>query len=427
MSTIDRRGFIRSAGGLALALGAGVGVGACATPVGRAAPGRVVVIGGGFGGATAAKYLKKWEPRLEVTLVERNQNFVSCPISNLVLAGVKRIEDITLAYDGLARYGVRLVRDEAVAIDVDKREVRLAKGDPLPWDRLVVAPGIDFLYEQIPGLNNADARQQVLHAWKAGAQTVALRKRLEELPDGGVFAISIPKAPYRCPPGPYERASVVAHYFKQHKPRSKVLILDGNPEITSKKALFLQAWEERYKGIIEYRPDSVLQDFDVRANVGKFEFESVRAELFNVTPPQRSGLIASPFANVGGRWAGVDFRSFESTAVPGVHLIGDAIATAPGMPKSGFMANNHAKVAADAVIASLTGLEPNPTPIIANTCYSFVSDRDVVHVASIHKFDTQENTLLPVKGAGGLSAVANDLEGKYALAWARNIWADALT
>jgi len=427
MNTIDRRGFIKASAGLAAALGAGLGVSACATPVGRASLGRVVVIGGGFGGATAAKYLKKWEPRLEVTLVERNPNFVSCPISNLVLAGVKQIEDITIAYDGLAKYGVRLVRDEAVAIDVDKREVRLAKGDPLPWDRLIVAPGIDFLYDQIPGLDNAEAQQQVLHSWKAGAQTVALRKRLEELPDGGVFAISIPKAPYRCPPGPYERASVIANYFKQHKPRAKVLILDGNPDITSKKALFLQAWEERYKGIIEYRANSVLQDFDVRGNVAKLEFESVRADLFNVIPPQRSGRIAAPLANVGGRWAGVDFRTFESTAVPGVHVIGDATASAPGMPKSGFMANNHAKVAADAVIASLTGFPPNPTPIIANTCYSFVSDRDVVHVASVHKFDTQENTLLPVKGAGGLSAVANDLEGKYALAWARNIWADALT
>lgn len=427
MNKIDRRGFIKASAGLAAALGAGLGAGACATPVGRASLGRVVVIGGGFGGATAAKYLKKWEPRLEVTLVERNQNFVSCPISNLVLAGVKQIEDITIAYDGLAKYGVRLVRDEAVAIDVDKREVRLAKGDPLPWDRLIVAPGIDFLYDQIPGLDSVEAQQQVLHAWKAGAQTVALRKRLEELPDGGVFAISIPKAPYRCPPGPYERASVIANYFKQHKPRAKVLILDGNPDITSKKALFLQAWEERYKGIIEYRPNSVLQDFDLRGNVAKLEFDTVRADLFNVIPPQRSGRIATPLANVGGRWAGVDFRSFESTAVPGVHVIGDATASAPGMPKSGFMANNHAKVAADAVIASLTGLPQNPTPIIANTCYSFVSDRDVVHVASVHKFDTQENTLLPVKGAGGLSAVANDLEGKYALAWARNIWADALT
>lgn len=427
MNTIDRRGFIKASAGLAAALGAGLGAGACATPVGRASLGRVVVIGGGFGGATTAKYLKKWEPRLEVTLLERNQNFVSCPISNLVLAGVKQIEDITIAYDGLAKYGVRLVRDEAVAIDVDKREVRLANGDPLPWDRLIVAPGIDFLYDQIPGLDSVEAQQQVLHAWKAGAQTVALRKRLEELPDGGVFAISIPKAPYRCPPGPYERASVIANYFKQHKPRAKVLILDGNPDITSKKALFLQAWEERYKGIIEYRPNSVLQDFDLRGNVAKLEFDTVRADLFNVIPPQRSGRIATPLANVGGRWAGVDFRSFESTAVPGVHVIGDATASAPGMPKSGFMANNHAKVAADAVIASLTELPPNPTPIIANTCYSFVSDRDVVHVASVHKFDTQENTLLPVKGAGGLSAVANDLEGKYALAWARNIWADALT
>ena len=427
MSKIDRRGFIKAAGGMTAALGAGLGVSACANLVGRAPLGRVVVIGGGFGGATAAKYLKKWEPRLEVTLVERNQNFVSCPISNLVLAGVKQIEDITIAYDGLAKYGVRLVRDEAVAIDLEKREVRLAQHDPLVWDRLIVAPGIDFLYDQIPGLDNADAQQRILHAWKAGAQTVALRKRLEQLPDGGVFALTIPRLPYRCPPGPYERASVIANYFKQHKPRAKVLILDGNPDVVAKKALFQQAWEERYKGIIEYRPNSVLQDFDVRRNVAKLEFEDVRADLFNVIPPQRSGRIAAPLANVGGRWAGVNFRTFESTAASGVHVIGDATASAPGMPKSGFMANNHAKVAADAVIASLSGLAPNPTPIIANTCYSFVSDRDVVHVASVHKFDTQENTLLPVKGAGGLSAVANDLEGRYALAWARNIWADALT
>ena len=422
MHIIDRRNFLKTSGALAGSLA----LGGCASLGGSAPLGRVVVIGGGFGGATAAKYLKKWEPRLEVTLVERNPHFVSCPISNLVLAGVKRLEDITLPYDGLAKYGVKVVHAEAEGIDVDQRVVRLAGGTSLPWDRLVLSPGIDFEYGKIPGLNTPEAQNQVLHAWKAGAQTVALRKRLEELPDGGTFVIAIPKAPYRCPPGPYERASVIAHYFKQAKPRAKLLILDGNPDITSKKGLFLKAWEERYRGIIEYRPDSEVLDFDLRNNQAVLEFDKVKADLFNVIPPQRAGRIATPFANVGGRWAGVDFRSFESTAVPGVHLLGDAISPSPGMPKSGFMANNHAKVAADAIIASLQGEAPNPAPILANTCYSFVSDTAAMHVASVHKFDAQQNTLIAVPGAGGLSKEASELEGQYALAWARNIWADML-
>jgi sulfide dehydrogenase [flavocytochrome c] flavoprotein subunit len=230
--TLQRRTLLRAG----LAGAATFGLSGCASLAGEKPIARVVVIGAGFGGATAAKYIRKWEPRIEVTLVERNEHFVSCPISNLVLAGSKRIQDITLPYDGLDKYGVQRVRDEAVAIDFDRRQVRLARGDALPYDRLILAPGIDFDFDAVPGLAAADASGQALHAWKAGPQTVALRRQLEALPDGGVFAIAIPKAPYRCPPGPYERASVVAQYFKRAKPRSKLLILDGNPTSCPRRA-----------------------------------------------------------------------------------------------------------------------------------------------------------------------------------------------
>ena len=398
----------------------------CASVVTGKPIARVVVIGGGFGGATAAKYIRLWEPRIEVTLVERNPEFISCPISNLVVAGYRQLSEITLPYDGLAKHGVKLVRDEATAIDFEKKQVRLARGDTLSYDRLVVAPGIDVQFDKIPGLQQAHQSGRVLHAWKAGQETLALRAQLQALPDGGVFAISIPKAPYRCPPGPYERASVVAAYFKQYKPRSKVLVLDANPDLVSKKGLFLKAWDDLYKGIIEYRPNAEVVEFDVRGNVAKGQVEDYKADLFNIIPPQQAGRIAQPLITVNNQWVGVEFQTWESTKVPGVHVIGDAIAAAPGMPKSGFQANNHGKVVADAVVARLTGQTVNESPIIANTCYSFVSEKEVVHVASVHKWNVEQKTLVPVQGAGGLSSARNELEGVYALSWARNIWADAL-
>lgn len=418
--SVSRRTFITAS-----ATGASLALAGCASTPSRPLA-RVVVIGGGYGGATAAKYLRLWEPRLDVTLVERNEAFVSCPISNLVLAGAEKIENLTVPYDGLRKYGVRVVRDDATAIDYEKRVVRLARGDALPWDRLIVAPGIDFLYDQIPGLNTADAQSRVLHAWKAGPQTVGLRRQLEAMPDGGVFAISIPRSPYRCPPGPYERASVIADYFRKAKPRSKLLVLDANADIVSKPALFRGVWNERYKGIIEYRPNSELVEFDLKRNIARMQIEDVKADLFNIIPPQRAGLVATDLITVNRQWCGVEFLGFESAKIPGVHVIGDAVAAAPAMPKSGFMANNHAKLAADAVIARLTGLPVNENPIIANTCYSFLTTTEAVHVASVHKYDRQQKTLVPVKGAGGLSPGRTELEGHYAYAWARNIWADAL-
>jgi len=418
----NRRTLLAAAGGAT-----GLALFGCATPAKPVA--RVVVIGGGFGGATAAKYIRLWAPEIEVVLVEREAAFVSCPLSNLVLGGSARIEDLTTGYDTLQKkFGVRLVHDEAVGVDAARREVRLARGDVLRYDRLIVSPGIHFQYDQVPGLEGAEAQARVLHAWKAGPQTVALRKQLEALPDGGVYALHIPKAPYRCPPGPYERACQVAFYFKQHKPRAKVLVLDANPDIVSKKGLFLKAWADRYPGLVEYRPNSELVSVDAATNTLELQFDKVRAGVLNVVPPQQAGKIAQTagLITTNKRWCGVDWRTLESVAVPGVHVLGDATLSAPGMPKSGFMANNQAKVAADAVIALLTGRTVNPEPILANTCYSFVSDTDVVHVASVHKFDAKENTLVTVPGAGGLSPEANAAEGIYARAWARNIWADML-
>jgi sulfite dehydrogenase len=257
---------------------------------------------------------------------------------------------------------------------------------------------------------------------------VALRRQLEAMPDGGVYALAIPKAPYRCPPGPYERACMVASYFKQFKPKSKVLVLDGNPEIISKKALFEKAFADHYKGIIEYRGNNELKQVDTATGSGKLEFDDVKADVFNVVPPQRAGDIArtAGLINMNNRWVGVNWLTMESTAVPGIHVLGDATFPAPLMPKSGHMANQHAKVAAAAIIELLKGQPVNTAPVVMNTCYSFVTARDVVHVASVHQYDAGDKTFKTVPGSGGVSAAANQVEGRAALAWAANIWADSL-
>jgi len=419
-SDAGRRRFLgaAAAGGLALA-------GCAATPAGPSI-GRVVVVGGGFGGATAARYLRLWGGNVDVTLVERNAGFVSCPISNLVLGGFRAIGDISRSYDSLRAAGVKLVQGEVVAIDAAQRQVRLADGTRLPYDRLIVSPGVDFMLDQVGGLAAALDSGRVQHAWKAGPATLALRRQLVDMPDGGVVAITIPKVPYRCPPGPYERACTIAAYLKQAKPRSKLLLLDANPEVQSKKALFERAFSEHYAGLLEYRPNAELKE--VAGNVARLEFEDVRADVLNVVPPQRAGDLArsAGLVNVNGRWAGVHWLTMESTAVPGIHVLGDATFSAPLMPKSGHIANQHAKVAAAAVIQLLQGEPANPTPVVMNTCYSFVTDRDVIHVASVHQYDNAEKTFKTVPGSGGVSAAASQLEGRYALSWAENIWADML-
>jgi sulfite dehydrogenase len=420
--TINRREFVKwtaaAAGSAAVAGCAGMG--------GSSA--RVVVIGGGYGGATAARYVKEWGPGIDVTVVERNDMFVSCPISNLVLAGNTQIGELTMGYGGLRARGVSVVRDDAVGVDTGTRQVRLASGKTLSYDRLIVSPGIDFIYDSIPGLKSADAQNRVLHAWKAGPQTLALRKQLEAMPDGGVFVFHIPTAPYRCPPGPYERVCQVADYFKRAKPKSKIIVLDSNPDLVSKKGLFLQSWNGAYKGMIDYRPNSELQDVDAKGMAIKLTFDSVKGDVLNVVPPHGAGTIAreAGLVTTNQRWCALDWLTCESTAVKGVHVIGDSTLSAPGMPKSASMANQHSKVAAAAVVALLEGKPVNPRPMMMNTCYSFVDGKNVMHVASVHAYDAAQKTMIQVKGSGGLSTAASEIEGTYAWGWARNIWSEAL-
>jgi NADPH-dependent 2,4-dienoyl-CoA reductase/sulfur reductase-like enzyme len=400
-----------------------------AAPRAFAAAPRVVVIGAGFGGATAARYIREWSPDIEVVLIERNRELISCPQSNRVLSGVVGLDSLTRGYAQLSsRWGIRVFHKEATAIDAAKRQVRLSDGLVIGYDRLIVSPGVDLLYESFPGLRNPTNQQLVPHAWKAGPQTLLLRRQVESMPDGGVFALTVPKAPYRCPPGPYERACQVAWYFKTSKPRSKVLILDANDKVQSKEALFTKIWKERYPGIIEYRPNSTLVDVDAATLTAKLEFEDVKADVLNVIPPQRAGGIAvqAELITVNDKWVGVDFLTYESAAARNVHVLGDAIAAAPAMPKSAHMANQHAKVAAAAVIALLHGAAPDPSPIVNNTCYSFVTDKEVIHVASVHRYDPEKKTMVVAPGSSGVSTEASELEGVYGEAWGRNILVDAL-
>jgi len=414
---MKRRDFLKLAGAVSIA--------GCASAVPSKA--RVVVIGGGFGGATAAKYIRLWDPSIDVLLVERESTFTSCPISNLVLAGFAAMDDIRRGYEGLRRHGVQVVNDEAVAIDAGKKRVKLAHGADIAYDRLVVSPGIDFNFGEIQGYEAAMKAGRVLHAWRAGAQTIELRRQIVQMPDGGVCAISIPLAPYRCGPGPYERASVIAAYFRQAKPRAKVLVLDANPDVTSKGALFKKAWADLYPGTVEYRGNALAVGVDAASMTLRLEVEDVRADVLNVVPPHRAGDIArqAGLITTNNRWCDVDWRTMESKAVPGVHVLGDATLSAPVMPKSGSMANNHAKIAAAAIIELLNGRAPVPVQIL-NTCYSFVSQKEAIRVSSVHAWDEKDRTLKPVAGAGGLSPARGQTEGGYAWDWARTIWADSL-
>ena len=392
---------------------------------------QVVVIGGGYGGATAAKYIRLLSGyKISVVLIEPQTDFISCPMSNLVLGGSKNLGEITTSYAALSsKHGVTLVHDYATAIDPQKKTVALKNGSTLSYDKLIVSPGVDMNFDTIEGLKAANASGQILQAWKAGAETTALRQQLQAMPDGGVFAITVPEAPYKCPPGPYERASQVAHYFKQAKPKSKVLILDANPDVTSKGPLFKKFWSDNYKDMIEFRPNHKVVAVDAKTNTLKFDAQdSVRANVLNVLPDMRAGAIAmqTGLATVNARWCGINYQTFESLAAKDVHVLGDAILAAPAMPKSGHMANSHAKVAAAAVVAQLSELAVNPAPFLTNTCYSYVSDNMVIHVASVHQFNGDEKTYKTVPGSGGVSAEANTLEATYAWSWAQNIWADSL-
>jgi NADPH-dependent 2,4-dienoyl-CoA reductase/sulfur reductase-like enzyme len=386
--------------------------------------GRVVVVGAGYGGATAAKQVSLLSGgRIEVILVDQNAQFISCPVSNRVLGGQRTLAQLSFGYDALQRqHGVKFMQGSVTAIDADTSQIVVA-GSKLAYDRLIVAPGIDFNYDAFPML--AGAQQQIPHAWKAGPQTRNLQRQLAAMRDGGVFTIVVPPQPYRCPPAPYERACQVAFYLKTHKPRSKVVVLDANPVITSKRALFERAWRELYPGMIEYIPGSELQQVDVRTRTVRTAFDTVTSNVLNIIPPQRAGRIAQQagLANVERRWCGVDFLSYESTFLPRVHVIGDAIES--GLPKSAHMANAQAKVCARAVVDLMLGQAPDPQPAFANTCYSFIDDRQAMHISTLYRYDVAKKSM-QAEGPGVLSERASTEEGRDADAWARQIWDDVL-
>ena len=422
MTGFSRRRFVAAAAGASATLALP------AIAYGQAAA-RVVVIGGGFGGATAARYLKKASPQLQVTLVEANRRFVTCPYSNLVLGGWRKMDSITFGYDKLAKSGVTVVHDTATAVDPQKKQVRLSGGRVLPYDRLIVSPGIDINWKGLPGYDET-AAEAMPHAWKAGAQTILLRRQLEAMPDGGLFVMSAPANPFRCPPGPYERVSMIASYFKQAKPRSKILILDAK-ENFSKQGLFQDGWQKFYAGMIEWVPvgkDGKVVKVDAKAKTLETEFGQVHtAAVANVIPPQTAGAIArsAGLADASG-WCPIDALTFESKLVKGIHVVGDATIAAP-MPKSGFAANSQGKVAAAAAAAMLLG-RPTPAPAMVNTCYSHVAKDYAISVAGVYR-GTADKGLIEVPDSGGVSPRQWEdenrrLESVYADGWYTSITAE---
>jgi sulfide dehydrogenase [flavocytochrome c] flavoprotein subunit len=384
---------------------------------------RVVVVGGGFGGATAARYLRRSDPGIDVVLVESNATFTACPFSNEVIAGQRDIAAQRFGYQGIAAAGVRVVQAIATAIDSARRSVTF--GDNLlPYDRLILSPGIDIAWNALPGYDEA-AAERMPHAWKAGEQTLLLRRQLEAMPDGGVVVISSPANPYRCPPGPYERASLIAYYLKTQKPRSKLILLDAKDSF-SKQKLFQSAWKELYPGLLEWvslSDGGKVTRVDPATNTFETDFGSHKADVGNVIPPQRAGAIAAA-AGVADRtgWCPIDPVTFESKLRPGIHVIGDA-AIAGAMPKSAFAANAQAKVCADAVAQLLAG-RPPVEPRLINTCYSLVAPGSAISVAGVYR--PVNGQLTDIEGAGGVSpanapAEQRAKEAEYADAWFKTI------
>jgi sulfide dehydrogenase [flavocytochrome c] flavoprotein subunit len=424
MTHITRRQFLKLAGGATAA-------GMIGAPfiAGAAGGKRVVVVGGGAGGATAARYLRMSDPSISVTLIEANPNYHTCFMSNEVLSGERKLDSIKFNYEGLKKRGVNVVHDTVTAIDATARKVMTASGKTFDYDRAIVSPGIDFKYEAIQGYS-ADVAETIPHSWKAGPQTALLRKQLEGMKDGGVFLLVAPANPFRCPPGPYERASQVASYFKRHKPKSKILILDAK-DTFSKQGLFQAGWEKLYPGMIEWvaaAKGGVVTGVDAKSMTVDAALDKHKGDVINLIPPQKAGKIAfdAGLANDKG-WCPVNVQTFESSIHKGIHVIGDA-AIATEMPKSGYAANSQAKVAAQAVIDLLNGKEPG-TPSYINTCYSILGKDYAISVANVYALNKAENKIAPVKDSGGVTpkdASAGDLkrEASYAYSWFNNITQD---
>jgi len=418
--TFNRRDFLKVSGVSAAAALTG-----CASMPG-ASRAHVVVVGAGFGGATCAKYLRQWGPNINVTLIEPNDKFISCPISNWVIGGMRNMNDITHGYDNLPKRGIKMVKDSVVAIDTGKRTVKTRGGSTISYDRLVIAPGIEVMTDSIKGYKEAESAGKVTHAWKAGAQTALLRKQLEAMPDGGTFLMAIPGTPYRCPPGPYERISLVANYLSKTKPKSKIIVLDSNADIVSKKPLFMDAWTTKYAGMVDYRPTNAVLAVDGSKMTASTEFDEIKADVLNVVPRMRSGDLCAlagvrdPNAN----WCTVNFATFESAHVPNVHVIGDSVQS--GLPKSGHMATNMAKVCAAAIVELLAGRQPDAIPVVANTCYSATSDTTSGYVANVYRFDAAKKEYVN-QPEGGATPKGDELNFAYNDSWAKNIWAEVLS
>lgn len=423
--TMNRRDFVKTTGAIA-AVGA---VGFPHIALGQSK--KVVIVGGGTGGATAAKYIKMADSSIDVTVVEPNETYYTCYLSNEVLSGERKLESIAHGYDGLKGHGVKVVHDKAASIDADKKVVKTAGGEELAYDRCIVAPGISLLYDQIEGYSE-EAAQKMPHAWKAGDQTKLLRGQLEAMEDGGTVIIVAPANPFRCPPGPYERASQIAMYLKGAKPKSKVIILDAK-QAFSKQGLFTQGWERLYgygtdDSMIEWQPGPDAKVVSVNPDEMTVQTswgDNVEGAVINVIPPQKAGQIAldAGLADDSG-WCPVDVKTFESTMHAGIHVIGDA-AIATAMPKSAYAANSQGKVAAAAVVALLNGDEPG-TPSYVNTCYSIIGKDYGISVAAVYRLSEDGSQIASVEGAGGLTPMdAPDFalarEVVYAHSWYDNI------
>lgn len=436
MKPIIRRQFIKTIG---KTLGAGgalslLGLSGCqSTGSGASSKAKIVVVGGGPGGATCAKYLRRYDPSIQVTLVEPNANYYTCFGSNWVIGGFADMQDIAQTYGSLqSNHGIKVIKDSVTGIDADARMVTLAGGSKLSYDRLVVSPGIDFRWDAIEGLD-ASTSNSIPHAWKAGEQTRILRQQLEAMPNGGVYVLCAPGNPFRCPPGPYERASLVAHYFKQYKPRSKILILDAKDKF-SKQGLFQAGWQELYGDMIEWVPGSkggMVERVNANSRTCYSDggFNEFEADVLNFVPRQKAGAIAfSAGLTDDSGWCPVNQQTFESTLHPGIHVIGDA-SIAGAMPKSGHSANNQGKIAAAAIVLNLND-QSMVAPSHSNTCYSLVGPDYGISVAAVYRFD--DGSIHGVPGAGGVSpsdagTQFRKQEADYARGWYDSITSDIWT
>ena len=431
MTDINRRAFIRATGGVA-ALGATLGFPSLAL----GAPRRVVVVGGGVGGSTVAKYLRKLDPLTEVTLIETKPNYTSCFMSNEVLSGERTIESLTFGYDGLRRYGVNVVQDTVTGIDPVKKTVQTAGGKGFNYDACVVSPGVGFKWDAIEGYDAQVADELIPHAWYAGPQTQLLRRQIQAMPEGGRVIIVAPPNPFKCPPGPYERASQIAMYCKHHKPRAKIIILDPK-DAFSKKGLYTEGWTKMYgygtdNSMIEWiggAGGGKVEEVDPTTLTIQAEIEEFQGDVINIIPPQKAGAIAFAADLVDGDWCPVNKRNFESKRHKDIYVLGDA-SSAAKMPKSAYAANSQAKVAAAAIAARFAGREPGD-PTFVNTCYSVVGEDFGISVAAVYSLDAASNTILPIKGAGGLSPAnaspeIRKREVSYAHSWFRNVINDMM-